>query len=161
MKKKLAILILSIFLLTGCSLFKSDALQDVDVYTTTYPVKYLIDYLYGDNATIHSIYPSGVNFKEYELSEKKLNEQDGQNKTNIEWSGWDKTSNRPIDYKNGLINIKINPKQGAFCFYVIKEETVTDEEINKIIQSIKKENSKASKKLKQKGIHYVCNYLMS
>lgn len=72
--KKIVILILSIFLLTGCSLFKSDALQDVDVYTTTYPVKYLIDYLYGDNATIHSIYPSGVNFKEYELSEKKLNE---------------------------------------------------------------------------------------
>ena len=85
-----------------------------------------------------------------EESEKKLNEQDGQNKTNIEWGGWDKTSNRPIDYKNGLINIKINPKQGAFCFYVIKEETVTDEEINKIIQSIKKENSKASKKLQQK-----------
>lgn len=72
--KKTVLLILSIFLLTGCSLFKSDALQDVDVYTTTYPVNYIIDYLYGDNATIHSIYPNDVNFKEYELSEKKLNE---------------------------------------------------------------------------------------
>ena len=72
--KKIIISILSIFLLTGCSLFKSDALQDVDVYTTTYPVNYIIDYLYGDNATIHSIYPNDVNFKEYTLSEKKLNE---------------------------------------------------------------------------------------
>ena len=72
--KKIVLLILSIFLLTGCSLFKSDAFQDANVYTTTYPVNYIIDYLYGDNATIHSIYPSDVNFKEYELSEKKLNE---------------------------------------------------------------------------------------
>ena len=72
--KKIFLLITSIFLLTGCSIFKSDALEGADVYTTTYPVNYLIDYLYGDNSNIHSIYPSGVNFKEYELSEKKLNE---------------------------------------------------------------------------------------
>jgi len=72
--KKLFLLITSIFLLTGCSLFKSDALEGADVYTTTYPVNYIIDYLYGDNSNIHSIYPSGVNFKEYELSDKKINE---------------------------------------------------------------------------------------
>ena len=72
--KKIFLLIISIFLLTGCSLFKSDALEGADVYTTTYPVNYLIDYLYGENSNIYSIYPSGVNFKEYELSEKKLNE---------------------------------------------------------------------------------------
>ena len=72
--KKISLLILSIFFLTGCSLFKSNALEDANVYTTTYPVKYIIDYLYGEHSTIHSIYPSDVNFKEYELSEKKLNE---------------------------------------------------------------------------------------
>lgn len=72
--KKIILLILSIFSLTGCSLIKSDALKDVDVYTTTYPVNYLINYLYGDNANIYSIYPSDVNFKEYQLSEKKINE---------------------------------------------------------------------------------------
>lgn len=72
--KKIFILILSLFLLTGCDILKSDALKDVDVYTTTYPVNYIIDYLYGENATIYSIYPNGVNFKEYELSDKKLNE---------------------------------------------------------------------------------------
>lgn len=72
--KKTIVLILSIFLLTGCNLFKSDALKDIDVYTTTYPVNYIISYLYGENANIYSIYPNGVNFKEYELSDKKLNE---------------------------------------------------------------------------------------
>ena len=72
--KKIIALVLSIFCLTGCSFIKSDALKDIDVYTTTYPVNYLITYLYGDNANIYSIYPSDVNFKEYQLSEKKLKE---------------------------------------------------------------------------------------
>ena len=65
--KKIILLTLSIFLLTGCSVFKSDALEGADVYTTTYPVNYIINYLYGENANIYSIYPNGVNFKEYEL----------------------------------------------------------------------------------------------
>lgn len=71
---KKILLLISIFFLTGCSLFKSDALVGADVYTTTYPVNYLIDYLYGDESNIHSIYPSDANFKEYKLSEKKINE---------------------------------------------------------------------------------------
>lgn len=72
--KKTFILILSIFLLTGCNIIKENELKDADVYTTTYPVNYIINYLYGDNANIYSIYPNDVNFKEYQLSEKKLNE---------------------------------------------------------------------------------------
>ena len=73
-KRNIFILLLSLFLVTGCTVFKSDKMEDIDVYTTTYPTKYLIDYLYKDHAAIHSIYPNGVNFKEYEVSEKKINE---------------------------------------------------------------------------------------
>lgn len=72
--KKLFILLISMFLLTGCSLFKSDIMEDIDVYTTTYPINYIIKTLYGDHSTIYSIYPNGVNFQEYELSDKKINE---------------------------------------------------------------------------------------
>lgn len=72
--KKILTLLLCIFLLTGCSLFKSDAMEDIDVYTTTYPISYLIKYLYEEHSNIYSIYPNGVNFKEYELSDKKLTE---------------------------------------------------------------------------------------
>jgi len=72
--KKIIILLLSLFLLTGCNLFKSDIMEDIDVYTTTYPNNYIIKYLYKDHSTIFSIYPSGVNFKEYTLSDKKINE---------------------------------------------------------------------------------------
>ena len=72
--KKIILLILSIFLITGCTPFENNSLKDADIYTTTYPVNYLIDYLYGENSNIYSIYQSDVNFKEYELSEKKINE---------------------------------------------------------------------------------------
>lgn len=72
--KKIIILLLSIFTLTGCDLFKSDIMEDIDVYTTTYPTNYIINYLYGEHSTIYSIYPSGINLEEYELSDKKINE---------------------------------------------------------------------------------------
>ncbi len=75
MKKfKILFIILGVFLLSGCTVFKSDVMEDIDVYTTIYPNNYLIKYLYGGHATIHSIYPTGVNFLEYELSDKKINE---------------------------------------------------------------------------------------
>lgn len=74
MKKFL--MIIGCLFLTGCSFlgFDNNNKESNEIYTTTYPSKFLIDYLYGDSATIYSIYPSGVDFKEYELSEKKLNE---------------------------------------------------------------------------------------
>lgn len=73
-KNKLFVLMLVIvMLLSGCS-FTKDSMEDIDVYTTIYPVRYLIDSLYGHYSTIYSIYPSGINPSEYELSDKKMKE---------------------------------------------------------------------------------------
>lgn len=72
--KKIFILLLSIFLLTGCTILENDSMDNIEVYTTTYPTSNLINYLYKDHATINSIYPNGVNFKEYKVSDKKLSE---------------------------------------------------------------------------------------
>lgn len=74
--KKLKILLLMttiVILLPGCSI-KKDSMEDIDIYTTIYPVRYLIDSLYGANSTIYSIYPSGVDVYDFELSEKKIKE---------------------------------------------------------------------------------------
>lgn len=73
-KNKILILIITtVFLLSGCS-FTKDSMEDITIYTTIYPVRYLIDSLYGQYSTIYSIYPSGINPSEYELSEKKMKE---------------------------------------------------------------------------------------
>jgi len=60
-------------LLSGC-FFKRDTMEGIDIYTTSYPINYLIDYLYGDNAKINSIFPTGVNIDEFEISDKKVKE---------------------------------------------------------------------------------------
>lgn len=60
--------------LSGCNFLKKDMMENIDIYTTIYPINYLIKYLYGDNANVYSIYPNGVNIDDYKLSEKKLNE---------------------------------------------------------------------------------------
>lgn len=71
--KKIIIIICCLFLV-GCDSLKENTKTKDEVYATTYPSKYLINYLYGEHTNIYSIYPSGVDFKEYTLSEKKLNE---------------------------------------------------------------------------------------
>lgn len=71
MLKKILIISSFMFLLTGC--FKSEELDNAKIYTTIYPIEYLISELYGYNSEIFSIYPNGVNVDEYELSTKKIN----------------------------------------------------------------------------------------
>ena len=60
-------------MLTGCSLTK-DSLEDATIYTTVYPIEYLTESLYSDYATISSIYPSGADVSNYELTEKQIRE---------------------------------------------------------------------------------------
>ena len=71
MKRIVLLLIISSLLLTGCS-FKANKLDDATIYTTIYPTKYIMEYLYGENSTIESIYPNGVNLKEYSLTDKQI-----------------------------------------------------------------------------------------
>lgn len=72
MKKSLKLLIMLFisFSLTGC--FKSEELDNADIYTTVYPIQFITEELYGYNSDIKSIYPDGINIKEYELSNKKI-----------------------------------------------------------------------------------------
>lgn len=66
---------MTLTLLSGCKLnIDTDSMKDIKVYTTIYPIRYLIDSLYGTNSTIYSIYPSGVEPKDFQISDKKLEE---------------------------------------------------------------------------------------
>lgn len=71
--KKLSILLLTIFILTGCSGGRNN-MEDIDIYTTTYPINFLINSLYDEHCDVYSIYPTGVDLDEYELSNRKLEE---------------------------------------------------------------------------------------
>ena len=72
MKKivNLFILFVLAFSLSGC--LKRDNMEDISIYTTNYPSEYITQRLYGDYSDIKSIYPDGVNIKDYKLTNKQI-----------------------------------------------------------------------------------------
>ena len=73
MKKfKIVLAIVLVSILTGC--FKRDDLEDVDIYTTVYPIKYITNYLYGEKNNVNSIYPAGINVDKYKLTSKQIDD---------------------------------------------------------------------------------------
>ena len=58
--KKATILIMGLVLLFTLSGCKKDSMEDITIYTTTYPVQYITDKLYGEYSTVSSIYPNEV-----------------------------------------------------------------------------------------------------
>ena len=71
--KKIKLLTLSlILLLTGCTLFKRDNMENINIITTIYPLEYSLNYLYGQSSIINSIYPDDTNVDEYKLTDKQI-----------------------------------------------------------------------------------------
>ena len=70
--KKISILFLTLLCLTGCNT-KSN-MEDINIYTTSYPLNFLINKLYEDHSKVYSIYPTGITLDDYELSDRKLEE---------------------------------------------------------------------------------------
>ena len=66
-----------IFSLTGC--FKKDNFENINIYTSVYPIEYIVNYLYGDYSEIQSIYPDGVDTKKYELTNKQIKDYSNTN----------------------------------------------------------------------------------
>ncbi len=71
--KKILLLFMPVVLLTGCSLRK-DNLEDATIYTTIYPVEYLVNFLYSNYGTIESIYPKGedADIANHNLTKKQI-----------------------------------------------------------------------------------------
>ena len=67
MKKiKLLLLLLGVFILSGCNITK-DSMEDIEIYSTIYPIKYLFTSLYGVHAEGNSIYPDCVVTNQFNL----------------------------------------------------------------------------------------------
>ncbi len=75
MKKTIILIILMCIplILTGCDLKQSN-LDNAVVYTTVYPVSYIMEYLYDDNSVVTSIYPNGADINNYNLTTKQVND---------------------------------------------------------------------------------------
>ena len=121
MKKKIIFVILGLLALTGCKFnLNNDNMKDINIYTTIYPIRYLISSLYGDYSTIKSIYPSGVDPKDFELSDKKLTEY---SKTDLfVFNSLDRDRDFAVDMINKNKKLKvIDVSMGMNCDYDISE----------------------------------------
>ncbi len=70
--KRILILLCMLLMLTGC--FKKDDLDGANIITTVYPIEYLVNSLYGENSTVKSIYPHGIETSTYDLTNKQVKE---------------------------------------------------------------------------------------
>ena len=75
MKKIISLIIMffSIGILSGCEKDEKN-MDNINIYTTTYPINFIINKLYEDHAKVYSVYPTGVDVNKYELSKRKLEE---------------------------------------------------------------------------------------
>lgn len=73
MRKKIFLILLIIFTfaITGCS---NDSMDNIEIIVTNYPNEYVVKSLYGNHATISSIYPDGVDTNDYKISKKQKKE---------------------------------------------------------------------------------------
>ena len=98
------IMIFSLFL-SGCSLLKRDNMEDISIITTIYLLEYVINYLYGDNAVINSIYPDDTNVDNYTFTDKQI--RDNSKKDLFIYMGKTKDSDIAITYLNNNKNLKL------------------------------------------------------
>lgn len=75
--KKLIPMLFIVFLMTGC--FKQDNLDGIDIYTTAYPIEYIVTRLYGEHSNIYSIYPDEIDINTYELTKKQIKDYSNSN----------------------------------------------------------------------------------
>jgi len=72
MKKFLMIILVVIMSITLTGCFNNDEMEDIDIYTSVYPIQYITEILYGEHSTISSIFPDGVDSISYNLTDKQL-----------------------------------------------------------------------------------------
>ncbi len=101
--KIVILLILSLFLASGCS---NDDMENIDIVVTNYPNEYITKMLYDKHAMISSIYPDGVAIDEYKISKKQKN--DVANKDLFIYNGLiEKERNLALDLLEINPNLKI------------------------------------------------------
>ncbi len=103
--KRIKLLLIPILLLTGCTLFKRDNMENINIITSIYPLEYSINYLYGESSVINSIYPDDINTDEYELTDKQL--KDNSTKDLFIYMGLTKDSDIAVELINRNKDLKL------------------------------------------------------
>ena len=134
--KKIIILFLLVFTLSGCSLFKSDSMDGITILTSNYALEYVTNYLYGENSVVTSIYPDGVDISNYNFTDKQI--RDYSKKDLFIYMGSTEDSNQALTFLNKNKNLKIiDASYGIECKYKEDELWLNPSNILMVSQNIK------------------------
>ncbi|MGE5456579.1 MAG: metal ABC transporter substrate-binding protein [Ignavibacteriales bacterium] len=105
MKKNLKLLLIGFLLLPLSGCFKRDSMEQIDIYTTVYPIEYITERLYGESSNVYSIYPDGIDVNSYELTDKQI--KDYSKSSLFIFNGLSPEKNYVLDFFKENKNIKI------------------------------------------------------
>lgn len=71
-KLKFLFIIALLFCLTGC--LENDSMDKINITTSIYPIKYVVNTLYGEHSTINSIYPNDTEATTFEVTNALLDQ---------------------------------------------------------------------------------------
>lgn len=125
MRKTNYLLLIILFLIpitlltTGCT---NDSMDNIEIIVTNYPNEYVVKNLYGEHATITSIYPDGVDINDYKISNKQ--KQDWSKKDLFVYNGLlEKERNLAVDL------LEINPDLKIIDTAYVLETDYSPEEL--------------------------------
>lgn len=122
--------------LTGCTFFKRDNMENINIITTIYPLEYSTNFLYGDSSIINSIYPDDTNTDTYKLTEKQI--KDNSNKDLFIYMGLTNDSDIAVELINQNKKLKlIDATFGMEYKQDISELWLNPSNLLMIIQNIK------------------------
>ena len=134
--KKIIIVFITLFFISGCSLFKRDEMENISIITTNYTLEYVVNYLYGDNSLVSSIYPDGVDIDNYTFTEKQI--KDYSKKDLFVYMGVTSDSDQAVTFLNNNNKIKIiDATYGMNYKYTADELWLNPSNLLMIAQNIK------------------------
>ena len=134
--KKIIIIFITLFFISGCSLFKRDEMENISIITTNYTLEYVVNYLYGDNSLVSSIYPDGVDIDNYTFTEKQI--KDYSKKDLFVYMGVTSDSDQAVTFLNNNNKIKIiDATYGMNYKYTADELWLNPSNLLMITQNIK------------------------
>ena len=134
--KKIIIVFITLFCISGCYLFKRDEMENISIITTNYTLEYVVNYLYGDNSLVSSIYPDGVDIDNYTFTEKQI--KDYSKKDLFVYMGVTSDSDQAVTFLNNNNKIKIiDATYGMNYKYTADELWLNPSNLLMITQNIK------------------------
>lgn len=122
--KKIFKLFILLALIPMCGCLKNDNMEDITIYTTTYPIEYVVKRLYGEHSNIKSIYPNGVDVNNYEVTNILLDEYS--NTDMFIFNGQSKEKNYVKDMRKNNKKLKIIDVTNDLTYEYYTEELWLD-----------------------------------